>query len=281
MQFQSTRQQPTSWLEQCESPRDEIEIDRGVLVTRRWVFGASAMAAASLTLPSMARLVAQEGNRQGEKTSNQAADAMSLEQFLSNTRPAARAMVQSTAPDEEAFIELAMQQLSRLEDVGVSRFHPGGEGWTMDMSAYVPPIMLYQIRMEPKSVISLHDHRYHNGVLSVREGAVRVRNFDIYEPDDEKKWDVTAGKVPAMGDSFLIQEKKDVILKVGEQAGLTRSRENIHQVEAGPDGCLLYDLFANFKFNAQSFHIAWDGKYSDPAQKLCQVTWIPPDHTHE
>ena len=263
--------------------RDEgpIEIDRGVVVCRRWVLGAGAAAAAGFAFPGMARSLAQEANPQPERFANHESESISLETFLSETRPAARKMVKSKVPDEEAFIELAMEKLRRLELVDASRAHPGGEGWTMDMSAYVPPIMLYQIRMEPNSVIELHDHRFHNGVLSVREGSIRVRNFDVFESDQEKKWDVAEGKLPAMGDTFFIQEKKDVTLKVGQQAGLTRTRENIHQVEAGPDGCLLYDLFANFKFNAQSFHIAWDGKYSDPTKKLCEVTWIPPDHTHE
>jgi hypothetical protein len=280
MQFRNTQGKPCSWLSSFESPEESIEIDRGVVVNRRWVFGAGAAAAVGLAFPFAPSLFAQEANPLIKESTKSEVNAISLEQFLSETRPAARTMVKSKAPDEEAFIELAMQQLGRLESIEASRAHPGGKGWTMDMSAYVPPIMLYQIRMEPNSVISLHDHRFHNGVLRVREGSIRVRNFEIFEADQEKKWDVAAGLVPAMGESFVIQEKKDITLKVGQQAGLTRTRENIHQVEAGPDGCLLYDLFANFKFNAQSFHIAWDGKYSDPAKKLCQVTWIPPDHSH-
>jgi hypothetical protein len=84
-----------------------------------------------------------------------------------------------------------------------------------------------------------------------------------------------------MEEEFLIQEKGELALKQGQAAGLTRTRENIHQIEAGPDGCLLYDLFTNFKMNAQSFGIKWDGKYFDPAKKLCKVMWVPPDHSHE
>lgn len=71
-------------------------------------------------------------------------------------------------------------------------------GWEMDFQAYVPPLLLYQIRMSPNSVIDLHDHRHHNGALCVREGTVRVRSFDIYEEAGEAKWDVAAGKVPEM-----------------------------------------------------------------------------------
>jgi hypothetical protein len=177
---------------------------------------------------------------------------------------------------------MAIKELSRVNKLHTYRFMPNKKGgWETDFQAFVPPVLLYQIRMSPNSVIDLHDHRHHNGALSIREGTVRVRSFDIFQEEQNAKWDVAAGNVPAVGEEFLIQEKSELSLKTGQAAGLTRTRENIHQIEAGPDGCLLYDLFTNFKMNAQSFEIQWDGKYFDKAKKLCKVNWIAPDHSHD
>ena len=108
--------------------RDEgpIEIDRGVVVCRRWVLGADAAAAAGFAFPGTARSLAREANHQPERSANHDSESISLETFLSETRPAARKMVKSKAPDEEAFIELAMEKLRRLELVDASRAHPGG-----------------------------------------------------------------------------------------------------------------------------------------------------------
>jgi hypothetical protein len=195
-----------------------------------------------------------------------------LERLISQLRPAARQLIASQSPDEEKYIELAIQELQKVTELDTFRYVPGGTGWEMDFQAFVPPILLYQIRMQPNSRIELHDHRHHNGALTVREGDIRVRSFDIFQADNEPRWDVAAGNVPAIGEEFL---------KSGQAAGLTRVRENIHQIEAGPGGCLMYDLFTNFKPLAQSFSIQWDGQYSDPARKLCQVQWIPPDHSHD
>jgi len=256
----------------------ELELSPGVVLERRTVLGFGIGAFAALFHPGIQETFGQE--RTESQSTHPEKTTYGLESLIAQIRPEARQMIASESPDEEKYIEMAVKELSRVTNLETNGFRPGEKGWELDLQAYIPPIMLYQIRMSPNAVIELHDHRYHNGALTAREGSARVRSFDIHVKDGESTWDVAAGKVPAMEEEFLIQEKGELALKQGQAAGLTRTRENIHQIEAGPDGCLLYDLFTNFKPNAQSFGISWDGKYFDSSKKLCKVTWIPPDHNH-
>lgn len=279
MQFY-THQQPRLPQEQVVFDSTERELSRGVVLERRMILGGGLGLLAAMFAPFPQRILGDELTTISPPQN--AAAAIELETLIANLRPEARRLISSEKPDEEAYIRMAITELTKVTKLETYRFMPSGKGdWETDFQAFVPPVLVYQIRMSPNSVIELHDHRHHNGALSIREGSARVRSFDIFQDEKDNKWDVAAGKVPAMEEEFLIQEKGELSLKTGQAAGLTRTRENIHQVEAGPDGCLLYDLFTNFTMNAQSFSIAWDGKYFDHSKKLCKVTWIKPDHTHD
>jgi hypothetical protein len=258
----------------------ERELAPGVILERRMVLGGGLALLASLLSPFAQRSFGQVHAASAPSASED--DPAELEKLIAHLRPEARRMIASEKPDEEKYITVAMEELAKVTKLETNRFMPSHkQGWEMDFQAYVPPLLLYQIRMSPNSVIDLHDHRHHNGALSVREGSARVRSFDIHIEEGDSKWDVAAGQVPTMEEEFFIQEKGERTLKEGQAVGLTRTRDNIHQIEAGPDGCLMYDLFTNFKMNAQSFEIKWDGQYFDRTKKLCKVQWIAPDHSHE
>lgn len=257
----------------------EAELSPGVVLERRMILGGGLGLLAGFFAPKWQGAFCQDSSA---VSSSAGTDTIELETLIARLRPEARRLIASDNPDEEKYLEVAVRELVKVSKLETYRFMPSRKGgWEMDFQAFVPPVLLYQIRMSPNSVIDLHDHRHHNGALSVREGSARVRSFDIFQEDNDKKWDIAAGKVPAMEEEFLIQEKGESLLKQGQAVGLTRTRDNIHQIEAGPDGCLMYDLFTNFKMNAQSFEIKWDGQYFDRTKKLCKVLWIPPDHTHE
>lgn len=280
MQFLQSEGFRSSFEIHSDSGSDQRELAPGVVLERRVMLGHSLGLLAAICTFGPKFAVGQDANK---KTSDEPDyESLQLETLISGLRPASRRLVDSAMPDEESYIQLAIKELEKVTRLDTNRFVPSHKpGWEMDIQAFVPPLLLYQIRMSPNSVIELHDHRHHNGALSIREGSVRVRSFDLYQEPGKERWDVVAGKVPEMNEAFLIQEKDESRLKQGQSIGLTRTRDNIHQIEAGPDGCLMYDLFTNFKMNAQSFEIKWDGKYFDTKNKLCKVVWIPPDHTHE
>ncbi len=262
--------------EVCSVDSTERELDPGVILRRRTAFRFGLGALTTLLCMSPMNVLGQEVAGESEKLND---EAIELETLIARLRPEARRMISSDVPDEEVYIKRAIEELTKLTELETNRFGPPGSPIQSDYQAWVFPVSLYQFRMEPNSVIHIHDHRDVNGAISVREGSARIRSFDIFEEEGEKRWDVLAGKLPEKGEEFLIQEKGDVVLKERQGVGLTRTRDNFHQVEAGPDGCLLYDLFTYFKLSAAGSHrVAWDGKHFDPNRKLCKVTWFSPDH---
>ena len=142
----------------------------------------------------------------------------------------------------------------------------------MDPFAAMPPVIVLNIHMRPGSRIDLHDHRHYNGVLYCTEGSVRCRNFDIVQPDGQRL-DVVAGEVPPKDEDFLIRQSSDATLRPGIASMLSRDRDNIHHVEAGPDGCQLTDLFTYFRREARSYGLDWDEKPLSRGSDLYQVRW--------
>lgn len=147
-----------------------------------------------------------------------------------------------------------------------------GKGIEMDMSLYFPPVLMYQIWMEPGAVISLHDHRHYNGVLVVREGDVRVRNFDLVDADG-KSIRINDESPDSKTGDVLIRESKDQKLHKKQSSTLTRDRDNIHHVEAGEKGCLLLDFFTHFRPEARSYELDWDATPVDAEKKIFKAAW--------
>lgn len=148
---------------------------------------------------------------------------------------------------------------------------PAAGRWSMNPVARIPPVIVFEIHMRPGSKIDLHDHRHYNGVLLCREGSVRCRNFDIVQPDG-RRLDIAAGEVPT-GEDFLIRQNRDSVLVRGRRSTLSRDRDNIHHVEAGPDGCVLSDLFTHFRPEARSYGIEWDETPLSKGSDLYRVAW--------
>ena len=183
----------------------EAELSPGVVLERRMVLGGGLGLLAGLFSPNWPGIFAQEPPADSSSAST---ETIELETLIARLRPEARRLIASDKPDEEKYLEMAVKELVKVSKLETYRFMPSRKGgWETDFQAFVPPVLLYQIRMSPNSVIDLHEHRHHNGALSVREGSARVRSFDIFQEDSNKKWDVAAGKVPAMEEEFLIQEK--------------------------------------------------------------------------
>ena len=145
-------------------------------------------------------------------------------------------------------------------------------GFGMNTAAWMPPVVVFDIHMRPGSKIHLHDHRHYNGVLFCNEGSVRCRNFDIDWKDGEAR-DVAAGEVPPAGEDFFIRQNKDALLEPGQYATLARDRDNIHHVEAGPDGCTLTDLFTYFRREARSYELEWDEQPMSSGGDVYRVSW--------
>lgn len=243
------------------------EIAPGVTITRRRILQAGLAGAAGL----LAAGCAGPGTRT-DPGPDVTDEPLTIEQLLARVRPEARRMIASDRPDETAYLAAVSSLLARYQpEEPWSVREPDDGRWSMNTVARVPPVIVFEIRMRPGAKIDLHDHRHYNGVLVCREGSVRCRNFDIVQPDG-RELDIAAGEVPTGGD-FLIRQNRDAILTRGLRSKLSRDRDNIHHVEAGPEGCVLSDLFTHFRPEARSYSIAWDDTPVSRGSDIYKVSW--------
>lgn len=298
MQFKSLADVASSFTESELIPQ---EIAPGVRMHRRTIFKLSLLATFIASLDptsSLSRTYADDAPE----------ERLALEELIAKIRPEAKALISAQHPDEAHYVARMAKLLSQSAELERYRSFPGGEGWSMEPAAFVPPILLYQIQMEPNAKIEIHDHRHHNGIILVQKGDARLRCFepapqqsesphsspsgdssqsedsspsgDPSQIEDSRAWDPLAETWPDPDVEFTLKKTRDEIIRAGATATLTRITDNIHELQAGPQGCDLLDLFTNFKPNALSMRIKWDGKFLDEQQTLCRVQYIAPDHTH-
>ena len=197
---------------------------------------------------------------------------LTVGEFVRQVRPQAKDLIRAATPDEEAYLQAAGDLLKELGAVDRWRRPRPNSPFSMDTTAAVPPIVLFRIDMQPGATIPIHDHRHYNGVILCMEGSLRCRNFDIVV-DPENPLDIAAGEVPPKGTDFVIRQTVDEVIGPGERSSLTRARDNIHEVTAGDEGCVLMDLFTHFQPGARSYPIKWDDKPFDEAAQLYHARW--------
>src|SRR5690606_1022495 len=125
------------------------------------------------------------------------------------------------------------------------------------------PLVVLQFRLAPGAAIPYHDHRDYNGVLTVIEGAVRSRSFEILGSDPR----------PPRGPTFQIRETENVMLTKGAQSTLSRTRDNIHDLRAGPEGARFIHFFTFFHRGAHSSYLSVAEQPSDSAKRIFDASW--------
>jgi hypothetical protein len=243
------------------------EISPGVTITRRRILQVGLAGAAGLLVSGCAG-----PGKKMETASDPAARPLTIDQLVARLRPEARRLIASDRPDEAGYLAAVSSLLARYTpDEPWAMRDIGDSGWSMNTAAWMPPVVVFDIHMRPGSKIHLHDHRHYNGVLLCTEGSVRCRNFDIVQPDGERL-DIAAGEAPT-GEDFLIRQNKDATLERGHLSTLSRDRDNIHHIEAGPDGCKLADLFTYFRREARSYELDWDEQPLSRNGDRYKVSW--------
>lgn len=246
------------------------EISPGVTITRRRILQIGLAGLASVVAIGAGCTTTARRNWDAVQG---ATVPLTIDQLVAKLRPEARRMIAADHPDESSYLAAVSMLLSRYKpDHPWAMRDVGDSGWSMNTAAWMPPIVVFDIKMRPGSKIHLHDHRHYNGVLLCTEGSVRCQNFDIVQPDG-KQLDIAAGEVPPAGEDFLIRQNKDLTLEVGYHSTLSRDRDNIHHVEAGPDGCKLVDFFTYFRREARSFELDWDEQPLSKGSELYKVSW--------
>lgn len=234
-----------SWFESFEAlERDtrvvqDVELAPGVFIVRRaFVLGSLAGGAALLagcrSAPPNVALVED--------------DERALEDLVHALRPRARELVASTKPDEERYLAYVARSLARLAPpkVGVEDIASGA--WNMTSRCRFPPIAVFEMRLAAGARLELHDHRDYNGVLSCAHGSARCASFDIVG-------DVDVARAVSGEEPFQVAKLSEVALRPGDVSTLSRSARNLHELEAGPDGAVLYDAFTYFDSKARSHNV--------------------------
>jgi len=251
-----------SWFEAFEELERGSRIDAQtevapgvVLVRRTFVFGALGAGAAllgSCASPTHALVQLDDDER-------------ALEDFVHALRPRARALIASAAPDEERYLAHVARALARLAPPKVGAEELAAGNWDMTSRCRFPPIAVFEMRLAAGARLELHDHRDYNGVLSCARGSVRCGNYDILG-------DVDAARALAKDESFEVLKLAEVTLRPGDVSTLSRSARNLHELEAGPDGAVLYDAFTYFDAKARSHNVLLGGALAQAPERF-EARW--------
>ncbi len=217
------------------------EVAPGVVIERRTILKLGLLGLAALALPPLAGC---------QTAAPVAAPPLTLDQMLALLRPRAKALIQAPLPDEEAYLRQVAGLMLRLIPPP-NAAAPGTAPVAFSALLDERPLVIYQIKMAPGASIPLHDHRHYNGVLMGLEGACRCRYFDIAPPAGAPRWETADGQ-PPIGADFLLKPTMDCQLKPGTTGQLSRVKNNIHELVAGPDGARMLDVFTFFRQDGTS-----------------------------
>ncbi|WP_153301842.1 hypothetical protein [Endozoicomonas arenosclerae] len=141
--------------------------------------------------------------------------------------------------EEESYLLWVMGRLMMLDEVAspneeLFQVHPQGSGVRVYRKR-VGTVEFCFLMFEPDGFIPYHDHSDCNGVMRVLKGEVTTRNYDLLEQTLE---------------GMVLQPSAQAWMTAGRMASLSRHRDNVHQVTAGPDGALVLDVFTLFSHSA-------------------------------
>lgn len=226
----------------------------GVIIERRQFLrislGTLAALAVNLWHPASAR--------QGSKPQS----SLSWDDLIERAIPLAERLIQSLSPDEEAYLIKISGLIHRRRTVPKAFFNLAQPVAIHESLRHLPLVVL-QFRLAPGAAIPYHDHRDYNGVLTVTEGAMRIRSFEI----------LGSAPRPPRERTFQIRETDDVMLTKGAQSTLSRTRDNIHDLRAGPEGAHFIDFFTFFHQGAHSAYLNVAEQPSDSAKRIFDASW--------
>ena len=232
----------------------------GAGLDRRGVL-AGAMAAPQLQAPVRARAA---GGRLG------------LAEILAGAHGLVATHLAGEKPNDEAWVHAATALLAQLDALPPDPFGDmnetertflGERGWTFRRVDGVPAdrrrpaVITHQIHVPPNGRIPLHDHRGMFGAIVGADGECEIRSFDIVEGG-------------ATTDTVGLREMDRTWLTPGRFALLTRTRDNVHEFRAGPNGARLLDLFVWLEEGARSHDLAWiDDPAASPKDRRYRARW--------
>ena len=194
-------------------------------------------------------------------------DSDGMGAFLDLAAKAARPLMDGASTNEDAYLYHLASHLSQVSDLPENGFgeigdgirFAGGGGRSAGDESY-QKIRAVQIGFGPGAKIPIHDHLEYSGLILCLEGELRCRNFDVVEEVE--------------GDDVVIRETLDGLLTPGRFSTLSTTRDNLHELVAGPEGCRVLDVFTYFSARATSRYLKiQDEEPLDSAKRLFAARW--------
>lgn len=174
----------------------------------------------------------------------------------------AEQVVRNVPSDEERYLLSLIQLIERGAGIPKAHFNlsrPVG----IHQSLLQFPLLVLQFRLAPGAAIPFHDHRNYISALTVIEGSLCVRSFEI----------VGSGPPPQPRRTFQIRQTNTSILKSGAHSTLSRTRDNIHDLRAGPEGARFVDFLTLFENNARSVDLVVAERAANQREGIFNATW--------
>jgi len=250
-----------------ERPRETVA--EGVLLERRSLLRVSAAAivaglSASCFAPS------------GSKSPQDAAPAptpevprtdgsLDITEFLTEMHPRAQRFIASGGEREEAYLMSIGELMARLQTPTPTESRSAVQGFLADhpSESGAMEIMVVMFQLEPGKGFAHHDHRDYNGVILGVEGSAHLTNYDILGDDP----------VPPKGETFQIRQTRDDVLLPGRFSSLATTRENVHELIAGPDGATVLDVFTFLGKGAGSHFMDVESTPRDAERRIYDASW--------
>ena len=169
---------------------------------------------------------------------------LGLDDFLQEIQPWADLLTRDPAGDEEAYLKRVAALARRLEGLPPADFHPG-KTYSSAFERRRWPVALYQFRIQPGAAIPWHDHRDYAAVMLGLEGEISASSFEVVGKDP----------FPAKETPFRIRRTRVERITPGSISTLSRRRDNIHDLRAGPAGGRFLDIFTHFERDAASHYL--------------------------
>lgn len=244
-----------------EQPRTTVA--EGVVLERRSLlrFSAATVAAGLATacaVPGGRKSAVAAPSPTGDST-------LDIAEFLAEMYPRAKQYVASGGKQEESYLMAVGELMSRLQA-------PTSADARSAMKALLEQhgseerrfeVLVLVFDFEGGQGFSHHDHRDYNGVIQGLEGEARVRNYDI----------VGDVLVPPKGETFQIRQTRDDLILPGRFSTLGTTRDNVHEVVAGPDGAKLLDAFTYLASDSRSYSMDVDPTPVDAERGIYEASW--------
>ncbi len=235
-----------SWFPERMAESGPVELDEGVLLERRGLLKVSVGALALLSLSWPQRALAQEPAMDDDAE-------LAWDALAKAAAPLAERLVGARKPNEEVY-------LARLAAL-VHRLKLPSDGHSLQLKR---PLVVAQFKLEPGRGFTWHDHRDYNGLILCVAGEARVRSADILGGNPR----------PPKRKTFEIRETSDAQLTAGRVSGLTRTRENVHDVRgAGKEGARLLDFFTFFDNGGRSVSLDVAERPRDVPGRIYEAAW--------